>query len=135
MRVEGASMHNMKCMTDYRGALCAAEVDNGLPFPPRRIFYVYNVPSSNVRGEHAHKECHQLLICLGGRLTVKVDDGMISEEVGLDDPAVGLWLKPGVWRTQYNHEQGKTLLVLASHVNDADDYIRNYDEFLAWKKE
>lgn len=132
--VAGASLHALNHVPDLRGALCAAEVGKQLPFEPARIFFVYDVPSRKVRGEHAHKECHQFLICLNGSINVMIDDGTIHQELTLDKPDVGLWLEPGVWGVQYNYSENAVLLVLASYGYDSTDYIRDYDEFLEWKK-
>ena len=134
MRVKGASLHKLKRMSDDRGILCAAEIDAGLPFPPKRVFYVYGVPSREARGEHAHKLCHQFLICLSGSVHIILDDGTNKDELELNDPSIGLWMKPGIWGVQYNCDESAVLLVLASHLYDADDYIRDYDEFLTLKK-
>ncbi|MDB4754068.1 FdtA/QdtA family cupin domain-containing protein [Akkermansiaceae bacterium] len=134
MSVKGISFHVLKRMADHRGVLCAGEVNDGLPFAPKRIFYVYGVPTRKSRGEHAHKGCHQFLICLNGSVSVVLDDGEERAEFELNDPSVGLWIEPGVWAVQHDHHKHTVLLVLASDLYDANDYIRDYDEFLEWKK-
>jgi len=92
---------------------------------------VYGVPGREVRGEHAHHVCHQFLICVAGRVTVAVDDGQRRGEVVLDRPTMGVYVPPLVWASEYRYEDDAVLLVLASHAYDPDDYIREYDEFLA----
>ena len=92
---------------------------------------VFNVPTVEVRGEHAHRELHQFLICLKGQCTVAVDDGHHRDEVVLDRPNVGLHLPPMIWASQYQYSPDAVLLVLASDVYKAEDYIRDYDEYLA----
>jgi UDP-2-acetamido-3-amino-2,3-dideoxy-glucuronate N-acetyltransferase len=87
------------------------------------------VSSREVRGEHAHRALHQLLICIHGECAVAIDDGTERGEVLLDRPDVALHLPPMVWGTQYRYSPDGVLLVLASDAYDPDDYIRDYDEF------
>jgi len=97
----------------------------------RRFFLVYDVPSAEVRGEHAHRKCQQFLICVKGSVSAVVSDGRIREEFTLDRPDVGLYLPPMVFGTQYRYTPDAVLLVLASHSYDPADYIREYSEFLS----
>lgn len=120
---------------DMRGSLVAVEMTDDFPFEPQRFFSVFGVPSAEVRGEHAHRTCHQLLLCLRGSLTVLVDDGERRQEVLLDDPEVGLYIPPMVWGTQFGYTADAILAVLASQPYDPADYIRDYDEFRALKRE
>jgi acetyltransferase-like isoleucine patch superfamily enzyme len=115
---------------DLRGKLTFAEFPGSLPFLPKRFFLVYEVPGKDVRGEHAHKELHQFLICIQGSCSVVLDDGQNRCEVMLDRPTLGLYVPAMVWATQYKFTPDAALLVLASDVYKADDYIRNYDEYL-----
>jgi acetyltransferase-like isoleucine patch superfamily enzyme len=115
---------------DLRGKLTFAESPGSLPFAPKRFFLVYDVPGKDVRGEHAHRELHQFLICIRGSCAVVVDDGQNRCEVALDRPTLGLHVPPMVWATQYKFTADAVLLVLASDIYKADDYIRNYDEYL-----
>ena len=116
-----------------RGALVAGELDAVLPFVPRRYFVVFDVPSRHVRGEHAHRECWQFLTCLAGSVTVHLDDGDARAEVTLDAPGRGLLVPPMVWANQFRYTADAVLLVLASHAYRADDYLRDYEEYLAEK--
>ncbi|MEO1334623.1 MAG: WxcM-like domain-containing protein, partial [Myxococcota bacterium] len=129
--IEGVTLDVMPMIRDLRGNLTAREVDRGLPFVPKRYFVIFDVPSKEVRGAHAHKECHQLLICLRGSVNCVVDDGQQRTEHTLDSPEVALHIPPMVWGTQYKYTGDCILLVLASHPYDPDDYIREYDEFRA----
>lgn len=115
---------------DMRGKLTFAEAPGLLPFVPKRFFLVYDVPGKDVRGEHAHRELHQFLICIRGSCAVVVDNGQNRCEVVLDRPTLGLHVPPMVWATQYKFTQDAILLVLASDIYLAGDYIRNYDEYL-----
>lgn len=129
-RVRGVSLHRLTYARDLRGSLTAAEF-SGLPFAPQRLFTVYDVPSESVRGAHAHRECAQFLVCLTGGVSCLVDDGSVREEVRLESPSVGLHIPPMIWGTQWRYSRDAMLLVLASHPYDPDDYIRDYEEFLA----
>jgi dTDP-4-dehydrorhamnose 3,5-epimerase-like enzyme len=92
---------------------------------------VFDVPSVETRGEHAHRECHQYLICVRGKVSVVADDGVNREEFMLDRPDLGLHLPPMVWGIQYKYSADALLLVFASHYYDAADYVRDYNEFLS----
>ncbi len=129
LATQGASLIHLPQNIDLRGSLSALEFSE-LPFVPRRAFFVHDVPSQDVRGQHAHYECHQLLICVAGSLNVVVDDGENRSEVHLDTPTTALHMGPMVWGVQYRYSHDACLMVLASHPYDADDYIREYDEFL-----
>jgi dTDP-4-dehydrorhamnose 3,5-epimerase-like enzyme len=128
--VAGVSLRELRHVEDLRGDLCAAEWDRHLPFSPKRVFFVYNVPSVRVRGEHAHKECHEFLVCVCGSIAAIVDDGTNREEFVLDRPWIGIYIPPRVWGIQYKYSSDAVLMVFASHEYDPDDYIRDYDAFL-----
>jgi UDP-2-acetamido-3-amino-2,3-dideoxy-glucuronate N-acetyltransferase len=116
---------------DLRGSLSFAEVGSELPFDPRRVFYVYAVPSKDIRGQHAHRACHQFLVTVTGSVRCAVDDGRgARNEVLLDRPDLGLHIPPMVWGVQYRYSPDAVLLVLASDTYDPADYVRDYDEFL-----
>jgi len=131
LRVKGARLQRMPLVEDLRGKLSFGEVGADLPFTPKRYFTVFDVPSEEVRGEHAHKELEQFLICLNGSCVVALDDGAVRDEVVLDSPETGLYLPPLVWGVQYKYSLDAVLLVFASDTYDADDYIRDYDQFVA----
>ncbi len=129
-RVRGVVLQRVTSARDLRGSLAAAEFAD-LPFDPRRVFVVYDVPSESVRGEHAHRTCSQFLVCLRGSVRCLVDDGSVREDVQLSSPDVGLYVPPMIWGTQWKYSGDAILLVLASHPYDAGDYIRDYEQFLA----
>lgn len=129
--VANAKLYRLPVIKDLRGSLSVGEYDKHLPFVPKRYFLVFDVPSKEVRGEHAHKRLHQFLVCVKGACSVVVDDGKSRAEVRLDTPGLGLYIPPMVWGIQYKYSPDAVLLVLASDPYDADDYIRNYDEFMA----
>ena len=131
IEVSGVSLHRVPRIADLRGDLVAREVGAGLPFAPRRCFLVIDVQSKEVRGQHAHRDCEQLLVCAKGSMACVVDDGVHHQEVLLDTSEVGLYVPPMVWTTQYKYTEDAILLVFASDPYDPDDYIRDYDAFLA----
>lgn len=128
--VSGVNVYRMPVITDLRGSLSFAEIEQHLPFKPKRYFIVFGVPSKDVRGEHAHKQLHEFLVCVKGSCSVLVDDGENSEEVLLDSPDKGIHIPPMVWTVQYKYSNDAILLALASETYDAEDYIRDYDQFL-----
>ena len=130
MKVRGVALHKIPAFEDIRGHLIAAEIAREIPFVPVRFFVVHRVPSIEVRGEHAHRECHQFLVCLKGRVHVLVDDGSNRQEIVLDRPELGVYIPPKIWGTQYRYSEDAALLVFASHQYDPDDYIRDYDTWI-----
>ena len=133
-QVTGVKLYQIKNVKDLRGDLTALEWEKELPFSPKWLFFVSNVPNSSVRGEHAHKDCHQFLLCVHGSVAVVVDDGENREEFFLKEAHIGLHIPPKVWVIQYKYSSDAVLLVLASHEYDADDCLRDYDEYLTWLK-
>lgn len=130
-RVRGVRLHVLREVKDARGDLCVAEVGADLPFAVQRSFLVYNVPSAELRGEHAHRRCHQFLMAVSGSVRVTADDGERREEFLLDRPNLGLHLPPMTWGIQDCYSAGAVLLVLASDPYDAADYIRDHAQFVA----
>lgn len=127
--VPGVEIFHFPWIKDMRGDLTVAEFEKDLPFRPRRYFMVFGVPSREVRGEHAHKSCHQFLICAHGSCSVLIDNGTTRREVSLDNPTVGIHIPPLVWGTQYKYSADAVLIVFASEPYDPTDYIREYHDF------
>ncbi len=128
--VEGVQVLRVPLIKDMRGNLIAREIGKGLPFVPQRCFVILDVPTKEVRGEHAHRKCSQFLVCMTGSVVAVADDGRHRREVTLDDPTMGLLMPPMVWGTQYKYTKDALLMVFASRPYEPDDYIRSYDEFL-----
>ncbi len=128
-RVTGVNLHRMPRVPDIRGSLTVGEFDRSIPFAAKRYFMVFDVPSVETRGEHAHRECHQFLICVRVSCAVVADDGSNRQEFLLDRPDVGIHLPPMVWGIQYKYSADAVLLVFASHYYDGADYIRDYSTF------
>ena len=129
--VGGAMLYHLPRITDHRGDLSFAELNQSLPFPVSRYFVVFGVPSREIRGEHAHRTLDQFLIAVHGSCSVRLFDGERSEEVVLDRPECALHVPPMVWTTQYKYSPDAVLLVLASEVYREQDYIRDFEEYRA----
>lgn len=124
------TLHRMNFYKDVRGSLSVGEFQRDIPFEAKRYFLVYGVPSAETRGEHAHRECHQFLICISGSCAVVADDGHQRKEFLLDAPDIGIHLPPMTWGIQYKYSPDAVLLVFASHYYASEDYVRDYAEFL-----
>lgn len=132
--VEGVTLHTFRSVPDMRGSLSVGEFEREIPFRPLRYFLVYDVPTVETRGEHAHHTCHQFLIAVKGSVSVVADDGKNREEIILDKPSVGVYLPPMTWGIQYRYSSDAVLLVFASNYYDGADYIRDYADFLDLKQ-
>jgi UDP-2-acetamido-3-amino-2,3-dideoxy-glucuronate N-acetyltransferase len=128
--VNGVTLHTFKAVPDLRGSLSVGEFEREIPFSPKRYFLVYDVPTADTRGEHAHHNCQQFLIAVRGSIHVVVDNGETREEITLDRPNMGLYLPPLTWGIQYKYSADAMLLVFASDYYDSNDYIRDYGEFV-----
>ncbi|MBZ5634286.1 MAG: WxcM-like domain-containing protein [Acidobacteriia bacterium] len=129
-----AAVYRLPRAKDLRGSLSFGEVHSQIPFEVKRYFLVFNVASEHIRGEHAHRTLHQFLVCVAGQCRVVTDDGTSRHEVVLDSPAKGVHIPPMVWATEYKFTRDAVLLVLASEYYDAEDYIRDYADFLALRQ-
>ena len=129
--VRGVTLHELPRIEDMRGNLSVGEFERSIPFQAKRYFLVFDVPSREIRGEHAHHINDQFLICIKGSCSVVADDGKQCREFLLDRPNLGVFLPAMVWGIQYKYSSDAILLVFASEYYDADDYIRDYDEFIA----
>lgn len=117
-----------------KGDISVVENSITVPFDTKRVYYLYDVPGGVDRGGHAHKELKQLIVAASGCFTVELDDGSVKRTVTLNRPYQGLYVVPGIWRVLKDFSSGSVCLVLASEKYDPRDYIRNYDEFIAFKK-
>lgn len=123
----GLTTHN-----DLRGSLIPGEFGADFPFLVKRFFLISGVPQGEMRGVHAHRECEQLLVCISGSVTVHMDFGPpnMPKKFLLDRPDVALYMPPLVWGQQSHFSADAILLVLASHLYNAEDYIHDYAAFL-----
>lgn len=115
---------------DARGNLTFIESGRHIPFPMKRLFYLYDVPGGESRAGHALKSCHQFLIAMSGSFDVLLDDGMTKKRVQLNRSYYGLHIPPKIWRELDNFSSGSVCAVVASETYDEDDYYRTYDAYL-----
>ena len=118
---------------DRRGNLTFIESEKHIPFEIKRVFYLYDIPTAESRGAHAHHDLHQCLICLSGSFDVYVDDGKNSKIIHLNRPWKMLHIPPMIWAAETNFDPGSICLVLTSDFYKESDYLRDYDEFLKAK--
>lgn len=126
-----ARLIKLPVFPDSRGTLSVVQYPDHLPFLPVRVFYISRVSSESTRGEHAHHECHQAIVCISGTLTVTVEDGAGKRSYRLDDPTNLLYIPPGVWASQHGYLPETISSVFASNPYDPADYIRDYNEWKA----
>ncbi len=120
--------------SDRKGNLSVVENGSTLPFRVKRAYYLYDIPGGESRGAHAHRELHQLMIAASGSFTITLDDGKCKRSFFLNRPYQGLYIKPGIWRELTDFSSGAVCLVLASEHYDEADYLRDYNEFLAYRQ-
>nr|WP_314896475.1 FdtA/QdtA family cupin domain-containing protein [uncultured Flavobacterium sp.] len=118
---------------DNRGNLAFIQEDV-LPFEFKRVYYLFDVPSNSFRGSHSHINQSEVFIALSGSFEVVLNDGFEKKSFFLNKPNIGLYIPSGIWRELENFSSGSVCLVFASDVYNEDDYIRDFDEFLASKK-
>jgi hypothetical protein len=116
------------------GNITPVSNNESIPFEIKRVFYIYDIPGGEDRGAHAHKQCHQFLVAASGGFEIEIDDGIIKRTVTLNRPYFGLHIPPGIWAAQKNFSSGSVCLVLTSQKYDENDYIRNYDDYLLYRR-
>lgn len=121
--------------SDRKGNLTVVENRETLPFEVKRVYYLYDVPGGESRGAHAHRKLEQLIVAASGSFKVTLDDGRSKRSFFLNRPYQGLYVKPGLWRDLEDFSSGAVCMVLASEVYQKEDYIRDYDEFIVFRKE
>lgn len=121
---------NLHKVVDPRGNLTVAENGKDIPFNVSRVYWVYDVPSGESRGGHAHKHCREFIIAVSGSFTVTLDNGKDKKTFLLNHPYQGLFVNTNVWRTLDDFSSGAVCLVLAEDPFDEDDYIREYQDYL-----
>jgi uncharacterized RmlC-like cupin family protein len=128
--VYDCTVYTLPKIKNRAGNITPIHNDIEIPFAIKRVFYLYDIPGGESRGAHSHKECHQFLIAASGSFEVILDDGKVKRHVQLNRPDMGLHIPPNIWASEVNFSSGSICLVLASHTFNADDYIRDYGQFL-----
>ena len=128
--VPGVSLVRLPVCADARGTLTFGQIDDHLPFPARRYFVITEVPPDATRGEHAHRQCDEFLVCLRGACTVELEDGRHHAAIRLDSAALGLHAPARVWLRLSAFAADTVLLVLASDPFDDADYVRDYGDYM-----
>ncbi|HAV13205.1 MAG TPA: dTDP-6-deoxy-3,4-keto-hexulose isomerase [Opitutae bacterium] len=123
---------NFKPLGDERGSLIAIEAEKSVPFPVRRVYYIFGTKEGVERGFHAHKALNQVAVAVTGSCEMILDDGESRNVVLLDSAEKGVLIEPGIWREMRQFSSDCVLLVLADQHYDEADYIRDYDGFKAW---
>lgn len=118
-------------IADPRGNLTFVEGNNQIPFEIKRVFYLYDVPGGETRAGHSNLYSEQFIIAMSGSFDVILDDGFCRKTFQLNRAYYGLYLPTNIWREIDNFSSGAVCLVLTSTLYSADDYIREYDIFLA----
>jgi hypothetical protein len=130
-RIADCRVISLPKISDPRGNLTFIEGGRHLPFEIKRVFYIYDVPTGESRGAHAHKSLQQFIVCLSGSFDVAVDDGDEKKSIRLNRPWTGLWVPPMIWSAEVNFDPGSVCLVLASERYLEEDYVRDYGAFLS----
>lgn len=125
------SIMQFKKIKNRAGNITSIENNVDIPFSVKRIYYLYDVPSGETRGGHAHKDLEQVVFAVSGSFDITIDDGRTKKTVQLNRPDFGLYLPPGIWRDISNFSSGAVCLVLASEKFQEADYIRDYNNFLS----
>jgi hypothetical protein len=131
MKLHECKLIDLPKISDPRGNLTFIEGEQHVPFPIKRVYYLYDVPGGAERGGHAHKALNQLIIAISGSFDIIIDDGFERKRIHLNRSYFGLYICPMIWREIDNFSSGAVCLVLASEHYDESDYYRDYQAFAA----
>ena len=120
-------------INDPRGNLSIIEEFKQIPFKIKRTYWIYDVPGGEHRGGHAYRENCEFIVALSGSFDVVLDDGKEKKTFSLNRSYYGLYVPKGLWREMDNFSTNSLALVLSSTEYDVNDYIRDYEQFLASK--
>jgi len=129
-KIDQCKILDLPKISDPRGNLTFIESGKHIPFEVKRIFYLYDVPTGQNRGAHAHRTLKQFMVCLSGSFDLNVDDGKEKKVIHLNRPWQGVLIPPMIWISTVNFDPGSVCLVAVSDFYNETDYVRNYDEFL-----
>ena len=130
MPLENCRVIDLPKISDVRGNLTFVEGQNHIPFDIKRVYYLYDVPGGADRGEHAHKDLHQFVICMSGSFDLILDDGFQQKRFHMNRSYYGVYICPMIWRYLDNFSSGSVCMVMASAPYDEADYIRDRQDFL-----
>lgn len=134
MTIDGVRIIQLPKFLDSRGNLSFVEQENHIPFVIRRTYWLYDVPGGECRGGHAYKENQEFIVALSGSFDVLLDDGKEKKVFTLNRSYYGLYVPKGLWREMENFSTNSLALILSSTDYNANDYIRDYDDFLKLKR-
>lgn len=134
MTIDGVRIIQLPKFLDSRGNLSFVEQENHIPFVIRRTYWLYDVPGGESRGGHAYKENQEFIVALSGSFDVVLDDGQEKKIFTLNRSYYGLYVPKGLWREMENFSTNSLAMILSSTDYDANDYIRDYDDFLKLKR-
>jgi hypothetical protein len=132
--VYDCSIIELPAIKNRSGNITPVSNNREIPFAIKRIFYIYDIPGGEDRGAHAHKECHQFIIAASGSFEIELNDGLMKRSIMLNRPYYGLHIPPGIWAAEKGFSSGAICLVLTSRKYTENDYIRDYFEFLNYKR-
>lgn len=133
-KIYNCSVVNLPKINNESGNITVIQNFKNIPFQVKRLYYLYDVPSGESRGGHAHYELEQYIIAASGSFDVVLNDGENKKRVTLNRPDIALHIVPGLWRQLENFSSGSICLVLASDIYKEKDYIRNFNDYSRWKK-
>lgn len=133
--IKGIQLIDLPKHKDPRGNLSFFENSNQIPFDIKRTYWIYDVPGGEIRGSHAFKESHELIIALSGSFDVVLNDGAQEVKYSLNRSYVGLYVSNLIWRRLENFSTNSLALIVSSISYNADDYIRDFNEFIQLKND
>ena len=131
--VEDCKLISLPKIHNIAGNITVLENDKNIPFEVKRVYYLYDVPSNEGRGGHAHYQLKQYLVAATGSFDVVLNDGVNTKTMTLNKPNMALYIVPGLWRELQNFSGSAICLVLASNVYQEEDYIREFKSYKEWK--
>lgn len=126
---------NLPKFEDPRGNLSFIEEDKHIPFKIERVYWIYDVPGGQIRGGHAFRQQQEFIVALSGSFDVVIDDGKEKIKYHLNRSYFGLYIPAGYWRQMENFSTNSLAMVMSSTRYDESDYIRDYEQYLAYRKE
>lgn len=120
---------NLPNFDDHRGKMSVLEAEQALPFRPQRVFFIYDVPPDQIRGEHANLKTKFVIVAISGSIKITVSNGKEEESFILDSPTKGLFLDSNTWKTMNNFSKNAILLIIADTRYDKNEYITNFEVF------